>query len=301
MKEKIIIKKEEPLETKTDPLRASFVNVDKHAGPTSNQVTLWAKKILEAEKAGHSGTLDPKAIGVLPVGINKAVKLMPALQKSDKTYVTVIKFDKPLPDEQKIKSLEGKIKQTPPKKSAVKREEREREIYSAELLETKDKKALIKIKCQHGTYIRLIAKRLGGEMQELRRTQAGPFTEETAVSLQDLQDRKVFAEQGNKEKLLEVLHPPEKVVQDLEKVWVSKNAVNSLCYGANLAKPGVTAISDEIKEGSQVALLTNAGEVIGLGEAVKSTEEIIKATKGIIVDTNTIIMEKDKYPKTWNK
>lgn len=43
------------------------INLNKTSGPTSHEVAAWVKRILEVEKAGHSGTLDPKVTGILPV------------------------------------------------------------------------------------------------------------------------------------------------------------------------------------------------------------------------------------------
>ena len=85
-------------------------------------------------------------------------------------------------------AVTGVIKQTPPIISAVKREEREREIYSMDLLDIKDEQfVLFRVSCQHGTYIRKLCSDMGdafecgAQMQELRRTKAGPFTEKDAL------------------------------------------------------------------------------------------------------------------------
>jgi H/ACA ribonucleoprotein complex subunit 4 len=48
-------------------LNNGFINLDKPAGPTSHQVVAWVKEILEIQKAGHGGTLDPAVTGVLPL------------------------------------------------------------------------------------------------------------------------------------------------------------------------------------------------------------------------------------------
>jgi len=46
-----------------------LILIDKPGGPTSHEVVAWVKRILDIEKAGHSGTLDPYATGLLPVGL----------------------------------------------------------------------------------------------------------------------------------------------------------------------------------------------------------------------------------------
>ena len=67
-----------------DLLELAIVNINKPAGPTSHLVSAWVKQILGARKAGHSGTLDPGVTGVLPVAINSATKIIPALLKAGK-------------------------------------------------------------------------------------------------------------------------------------------------------------------------------------------------------------------------
>ena len=56
-----------------------LILVDKPAGPTSHEVVAWVKRILEIEKAGHSGTLDPGATGLLPVGLGEGTKALSVL------------------------------------------------------------------------------------------------------------------------------------------------------------------------------------------------------------------------------
>ena len=67
-----------------------IVVMDKPAGLTSHDVVRKVKKILGARKAGHTGTLDPMATGVLPVCINEATKLAPFLSAEDKTYLATM-------------------------------------------------------------------------------------------------------------------------------------------------------------------------------------------------------------------
>ncbi len=110
-------------------LEFSLINIDKPSGPTSFGITEFIMRKLRLSKASHMGTLDPKVTGVLPITLGRACKLAAYFIKHDKTYVGVLHTHK----EQEISRLQelinekfmGKIKQTPPRKSAVKREERE--------------------------------------------------------------------------------------------------------------------------------------------------------------------------------
>ena len=62
-------------------LNNGFINIDKPCGPTSHQVDAWIKEILEIDKVGHHGTLDPHATGVLPIGIGDSTKALNVLHR----------------------------------------------------------------------------------------------------------------------------------------------------------------------------------------------------------------------------
>ena len=73
---------------------SGIINVLKPAGMTSNKVLTEIKKKLHPNKIGHLGTLDPSAVGVLPVCINKATKLFDLYLKKDKEYRAIFVFGK---------------------------------------------------------------------------------------------------------------------------------------------------------------------------------------------------------------
>src|ERR1043165_2383488 len=64
--------------------------LDKCAGHSSNDVLIKAKRLLNAQKAGHTGTLDPFATGLLPLCFGEATKFSQDLLEADKTYETVV-------------------------------------------------------------------------------------------------------------------------------------------------------------------------------------------------------------------
>ncbi|HDD57464.1 MAG TPA: hypothetical protein ENF43_02990, partial [Thermoplasmatales archaeon] len=64
-------------------LDLGMINLDKPSGPTSHQVVSWVKDVLEVEKAGHAGTLDPRVTGVLPIAIGSATKALKVLIEAD--------------------------------------------------------------------------------------------------------------------------------------------------------------------------------------------------------------------------
>jgi len=291
-------------------LKKGFVIVDKPFGPTSNQVSSWVRKELNLKKTGHFGTLDPNATGVLPVGVNHGTRVSPALAKSDKEYVFEVKLRKEKPEEEIIDALnsfEGVNKQVPPEKSAVKKQEREREVYSIDFLEKDGHKVLGKVRCESGFYVRVLIKQLGeklgteAEMEELRRTAQGNLEEAETNTLQDIVDAYHFyKEDGNEEAIREVIYPIEKSVQHLKKIVVKDSAVNAVANGANLGTSGVSKFQDGIEIGDTVAITTLKGELIALANAEMSSEKLYDQD-GEAASLESVHMKPETYPKRWKQ
>jgi tRNA pseudouridine55 synthase len=168
--------------------------VNKPKGPTSHTVVVQARKALKV-KAGHTGTLDPMATGVLPVLLGKATRLARFYQDSEKEYRAVIRLgietdtydadgaiikEAPVPhlsDQELLDILQqfhGKRKQVPPIYSAIKvsgkrlyqsarnseqveRPVRDVEFFRIQLLERSEDCFTIEVHCSSGTYIRSLA------------------------------------------------------------------------------------------------------------------------------------------------
>jgi len=220
-------------------LEFSILNIDKPQGPTSFSVSDYVRKTLRdlgVRKTSHFGTLDPKVTGVLPIALNRACKLTGFFLGHDKTYVGIMHVN----NEISIKELQeiinnkfiGKIRQLPPRKSRVKREEREREIIEFKILEKDEKDFLFRTKVQGGTYIRKLCsdlgenEKLGGaHMLELRRVQAGVFSEDSSVKLYDLDKAIEEAKQGNYKELKDILNPAEQEIKKIMPCLQAKEEV----------------------------------------------------------------------------
>ena len=169
-----------------------WVIIDKPQGMTSTQVVGAVRRIFDAQKAGHAGTLDPMATGVLAIALGEATKTVPYAMDSEKTYrftarwgeardsddaegkVTATSDRRPAKDEIEaaLPRFVGAIIQVPPAYSAIKiqgeraydlaREgevvelaPRTVEVYEAHLLEQPDPDhAAFEIRCGKGTYVR---------------------------------------------------------------------------------------------------------------------------------------------------
>jgi H/ACA ribonucleoprotein complex subunit 4 len=298
---------ERPIE---DHIKRGVINLDKPSGPTSHEIDSWVKRILGVEKTGHGGTLDPKVTGVLPIGIDYATRAIQLLLGADKEYVCLMHLHEKI-SQAKIRNIlkefQGKIFQTPPLKSAVKREMRVRNIYYVNILEIDGQDVLFKIGCEGGTYIRKYchdigeALGIGAHMAELRRTKSGPFEEdETLITLQDLTDAyHIWKEEGDESQIRDCILPIEVAVKHLPRIIIRDSAVDAVCHGADLAAGGIIRLDDNIKKDNTVAVMTLKGELVAAGESLNTSNEIYKANKGIVIDVKKVFMEPGTYPMMW--
>ena len=287
-------------------LNYGIINIDKPRGPTSHQVSAYVQGILNIKKSGHSGTLDPNVTGVLPVALGRGTKIVQLLLTAGKEYVAVMHLHKEV-SEGKINSVfkefTGKIKQLPPVRSSVKRQQRERSIYYINLLEIDNKEVLFRVGCQAGTYIRKlchdIGKKLdvGAHMAELRRTKVASFNEESLATLHDVLDAYYYwKNEGNERYIRHVIQPVENAVVHLPKIFVRDSAVDSLCHGANLHLPGIAKLESGIIAGDLVAVMSLKGELVCYGTARMGSKEML-GEKGIAVKAERVFMLPGTYPK----
>jgi H/ACA ribonucleoprotein complex subunit 4 len=292
-------------------LNNGFIDLDKPSGPTSHQVVAWVKEMLEIEKAGHGGTLDPAVTGVLPVALGDAARALQVLLVAGKEYVALMKLHRPV-EEKKIRevcaSFIGGISQMPPVRSAVKRVQRTRQVYYLDVMEINGTEVLFRVGCEAGTYIRTlcvdIGKKLGfgAQLMELRRTRVGNITEDAAVTLQDVKDAYVFwKEEGTEDELRRVILPMERLLDVVPKIVVRDSAVDALCHGANLALPGVVEIDEGIKQGEMAAVVSLKSEGVALVSLEIPSEQVIQRDSGICARLVRVLMNKGTYPSTWKK
>jgi H/ACA ribonucleoprotein complex subunit 4 len=287
-----------------------LILIDKSCGPTSHELVAWVKRILDIEKAGHSGTLDPYATGLLPVGLGEGTKALSVLLLGPKEYYALARLHANIADESLtsvIKGFTGDIYQRPPQRSSVKRATRIRTIYQSEKLEEHDRLVLLRFICQAGTYIRKIIYDIGevlgpgATMVELRRTQVSNLSEgDVLVRLHDLADAfELYKEKNDDQKLRSLIRPVEHCLEGIRAAVIRDTAVDALCHGAQLAVPGLIAVPKDLKKCELVGVYTLKGEIIGLAEAAMTREEIEQNVKGVAFSMKRIIMKPGTYPKAW--
>lgn len=288
----------------------AFLLLDKPRGPSSHQVTAWARDLLGVNLAGHAGTLDPNVSGVLWVGLQRAARLVPLVLEFPKTYVGVVVLHgdvRPAELEQRLTEFTGPIYQTPPVRSAVKRERRVRTIHQLELLERDGNRVVTKVIADSGTYVRTLAVDLGdalgvgAHLEELRRTATGPFDERDAVRLSDLADAKASAASGDPSALLAALRPVEEVWRHFPTLVLKDAAASAVVHGAPLAPGGVASASAPFAKGARVVLVTRTHELLAVGVALRDASEPRSEASGWIVGSTKVFAEPARFPPRWKQ
>ena len=276
------------------------INIYKEKGFTSHDVVAKMRGILKQKKIGHTGTLDPDAVGVLPVCLGSATKLCDMLTDRDKEYVAVLKLGVETDtqdttgtivkecavtaEEEQVKeviaSFVGDYAQVPPMYSALKvdgkklyelarqgkeveRKARPVTIYEIEILDMKLPEVTIRVACSKGTYIRTLCHDIGaklgcgGAMASLKRTKAGAFLLNTAITLSELEKIR------DEEKVESVLIPVDAMFEELAAVHVPDDVLK-------LVKNGNTFYTNQILQrrrygdGEEVRIYDTAGKFYGI-------------------------------------
>jgi tRNA pseudouridine55 synthase len=288
-------------------LSFGVVNLDKPAGPSAHQVAGWVRDLTAeavaeldpdmppVDRAAHAGTLDPKVTGCLPMLLGDATRMAQVFLEGRKEYVSVLELHAHAPTnlESVLDEFEAPLYQKPPRKSAVSRRLRVREIHELELLDLTDRQALIRIQCESGTYVRKLCHDLGlalgtgAHMGHLRRTATDPFDDTSLVNLQSFTDALVFAtEDGDEELLREIVQPAERALTHLPSVEIAPSAAREVATGAPVYAPGVISADSEIEDDALVACYTPDGSAVCLGTMVGDPD----AESGTVVDLERVLV-----------
>jgi predicted rRNA pseudouridine synthase len=257
-------------------LNFGVLNLDKPPGPSAHQVSGWVRDLAGVDQAAHAGTLDPKVTGCLPILLGDATRLAQVFLEGTKEYVAVLELHGPAPAdlESVVGEFEGELYQKPPRKSAVSRRLRTRTVYDLDVLEVQDRKVLLRIHCESGTYIRKLCHDIGlalgtgGHMGHLRRTRTDPFDDTDLVTLHDFADALVFAEEGDEHPLREIVAPAERSLTHLPRITIAPSAAEQVAHGAQVYAPGVIDAEDDVDRDALVACYTPDDAVVCLGRLV---------------------------------
>ena len=246
-----------------------WVVLDKPLGMGSTTAVGRVRWLFSAQKAGHGGTLDPLATGVLPIALGEATKTVPFVMDGRKEYRFTLRFGEARSTEDgegevtatsdarptdaairaALAGFTGEIEQVPPAFSALKIDGRRAYdlARAGETVELKPRTVRIDrlellgrsdadhadfvVACGKGTYIRSLGRDLAlmlgtvGHLSALRRTVAGPFREEAAISLPKLEAL------GHIPPLLGALAPVATALDDIPALALTETQANQLRHG----------------------------------------------------------------------
>ena len=273
--------------------------LDKPEGLSSNTALQKARRLYNAEKAGHTGVLDPLATGLLPVCFGEATKFAQYLLDADKAYTATLKLgeasstgdaegeiiataraDISLVEFQTAcQALTGNIRQVPPMFSALKhegkplyeyarkgivieRKPRDITIYAIDITEFDAPKAVIDVRCSKGTYIRTLSEDIAKHIGTFAHLTALRRTETAGFTIRESYTLDALAELNETDRDA-LLLPCDALVRHLPKIELNDRAVAMLKCGQ---RPQFT---ENISAEQPIRVYDRSGTFIGLVEYQK--------------------------------
>ena len=285
---------------------SGWICLDKPYDFGSTQAVGKVRWLFKAQKAGHAGTLDPLATGVLPIALGEATKTVPFMMDADKAYRFTLEWGRSTttldregattatsdirPTREQVEAalpaFVGEIQQIPPDYSAVKVDgeraydlaragtamalkPRAVTIHSARVSDVPDADHIeLEIECGKGTYVRAIVRDLAealgacAHVSALRRTRVGPFGEDRAITLENLENL------SHKAALPEVLLPVETALDDIPALAVTAEDAFRLAQGRPivLVPRQVETLKARLTGGSRLVSAMDGDRLVALAE-----------------------------------
>ncbi|NGM52292.1 tRNA pseudouridine(55) synthase TruB [Caulobacter sp. 602-2] len=285
---------------------SGWVCLDKPYDLTSTSAVSRVRRAFNAQKAGHAGTLDPLATGILPLALGEATKTVPFLMDADKAYRFTIEWGRNTTTldregettassdvrpvlaaiEAALPAFVGEVDQVPPNFSAIKvdgeraydlardgvefeLQTRKVTIHALRVLSVPDVDHVeLEMECGKGTYVRAVVRDLAaalgacGHVSQLRRTRVGQFSEETAISLETLENLSYEA------RLSEALLPVETALDDIPALAVTDEDAFRLAQGRAivLLPRQVETLKAELTPGDRTVSAMSGERLVALCE-----------------------------------
>ena len=277
--------------------------IDKPIGMTSHDVVQTVRKGTNIRRAGHTGTLDPRASGVLVVLIGPAVRLSEYISAEDKRYQAIIHLGERTDTydgegtitstspveitaeqfKEALKGFVGEIEQVPPPYSAVKvkgerayqraREGEELElepriinVYSLELVEWNPPDAVVDVHCSSGTYIRSLANDLGNQLGCGARLAGLRRTKSGRFTLNDAIALRKIIEAFDEGTWYKYLIPAAEALSEWPSITLTHEEVEAVRHGHRI-------IAKDANE-KIIRAITEQGELVALMEYDATTNEL---------------------------
>ena len=299
----------------------SIVNLFKPVGPTSFDMVCSVRRILGVKKAGHIGTLDPAADGVLPICLNRSTRIIQFLSPLQKTYRATLELgsetdtqdatgrkistkDPSLVNETKIKQVfqtfVGEKDQIPPMYSAKKkngiplyklarnginiaRDPVKITIYSIDFIKKEKNQVLFEVRCSAGTYIRTLSHDIGKKLGCYAHMVRLTRTKVGLFGLGRTLTLEELKVAYEEGSLPEKLLPLEEALNFLPAIRVKEEYLESVSHGVALSKCFLETLPDRFEPGHYFRVLGNNDKVVAVVEPVVDQDKLPELTPGDIV------------------
>ncbi len=291
-----------------------IVNINKPVGITSFKVVSIVRKIFGAKKAGHTGTLDPNASGVLPVCIGKATRIGQFLLKSNKVYFGRMKLgsrtdtqdaegkitercdDFSVSEEQVLDVFSryiGEIKQVPPMYSAkkidgkklyelarkgivIEREPKTVNIASLSFLGLEDDEILFRAETSPGTYIRTLCDSIGNDLSCGAHLKSLVREKVGNMDIEDATPLDRLHELKKDGRLNEVVKDMNQALSFLPAVHVDLKTESGIIRGLPIPKRGFSPLQCPFKAEDVFRVIGPNGKLVALMESLLGSEDYEK-------------------------
>jgi tRNA pseudouridine55 synthase len=285
---------------------SGWVCLDKPLDITSTQAVSRVRRLFNAQKAGHAGTLDPLATGILPIALGEATKTVPFLMDADKAYRFTIAWGRTTATydregetlatsdvrptlaqvEAVLPRFVGEIDQIPPAYSAIKVDgERAYDLARAgETVELAARKVVIfdarivdavdadhvtlSVECGKGTYVRALVRDIAEALGACGHVSDLRRTRVGGFSEENAVTLELLEDLGHKARQSEALLPVETALDDIPALAVTDEDAFRLKQGRSivLVPRQVEAVKARLKPGSRTVTATSGGTVVALCE-----------------------------------
>ena len=299
----------------------SIVNLFKPVGPTSFDMVCSVRRILGVKKAGHIGTLDPAADGVLPICLNRSTRIIQFLSPLQKTYRATLELgsetdtqdatgrkvstkDPSLVNETKIKQVfrtfVGEKDQIPPMYSAKKkngiplyklarnginiaRDPVKITIYSIDFIKKEENQVLFEVRCSAGTYIRTLSHDIGKKLGCYAHMVRLTRTKVGLFGLGRTLTLEELKLAYEEGSLPEKLLPLEEALNFLPAIRIKEEYLESVSHGVALSKCFLETLPDRFEPGHYFRVFGNNDKVLAVVEPVVDQDKLPDLTPRDIV------------------
>ena len=299
----------------------NVVNLFKPSGPTSFDMVWSVRKILGVKKAGHIGTLDPIADGVLPICLNRSTRIIQFLSSLQKTYRATLELgsetdtqdatgrvistnDPSLINEAKMKQVfqafVGEQDQVPPMYSAKKkngiplyklarnginihRDPVKIVVYSIDFIKKERNQVIFEVRCSSGTYIRTLSHDIGKKLGCCAHMVRLTRTKVGLFSMGSTVTLEELKTAHKEGSLSRKLLHLEEVLNFLPTVRVKEEYLKSISHGVALSKCFLEALPDRFEPGHYFRVLGSNDKILAVVEPVVDQDKLSELTAEDVV------------------